>query len=329
VGAKKIYFGNLEVERPNVQALMAVSLVVMIGIIITLHGYKNPNPVRPVKNHLSEPAFFKVATGEDMIELLKENDLWELDDLGSVAPLLIASYPDNLDSFDTEIKKRVFFHGLLPVALTALEEVRVEKKTLSSILAKFSEGYQQLIFSDDWAVWGRVLTTEEINFIFGLTRKYQTKHAHELVGRVDLIPLSMIMAQAAIESSWATSRFAREGNNLFGIWTWGERGMVPESREEGEKHKVAAYDSILDSVRAYILILNRLPAYSKLRLIRRHTMNPLKLADGLLYYSQRRDSYVWEIKDLIKHNELRQYEKCFLTDKPIEYEEYKVVKLIL
>ncbi|MCA1765037.1 MAG: glucosaminidase, partial [Desulfobulbaceae bacterium] len=106
-------------------------------------------------------------------------------------------------------------------------------------------------------------------------------------------------------------------NNLFGVWTWGEKGIVPESREEGKNHKVAAYDTVLESVRAYILNLNRLAAYSELRRIRKYTMNPLKLADGLFYYSQRRNSYVWEIKDLIKFNNLTKYDKCFLADRPV------------
>jgi len=326
-GAGSIYFGNLEVDRLNVHAFMAMALIVIAGIIITLYAHKKPLVELSDQTQQANPVFLKVESGEDMIELLKVNDLWELDDEGAVSPLLFGSYPDNLNKLDTEIRKRVFLHGLLPIALTALEEVKEEKEALHAVLKKFPEGYRELVFSDDDAKWGRILTEHEIEFIFGLTRKYRTRRAVLLVRRVDLIPPSMIMAQAAIESSWATSRFAREGNNLFGIWTWGEKGMVPISRDEGKNHKVAIYNTILESVRAYILNINRLPAYYNLRRIRRYTMNPLKLADGLLNYSQRRELYIWEVKALIKFNQLSRYDKCFLAERDIEYEGNRELKL--
>lgn len=325
--AEKIRFGNLEVDRPNVQALLAVGLFLITACIIALHG-QNKSPSGPGSQiEKKQTFFFTVADSEDMIELLRENDLWTLDEKGAVPPLLLTSYPGNLDEFSTGIKKKLFFHGLLPVALTALAEVRAEKERLAAVLAKFPDGYRNLVFSDDYAAWGRLLSLEEIDFILALTRKYRSRRAVELVRRVDLLPLSMILAQAAIESSWATSRFAREGNNLFGVWTWGENGIVPESREEGKQHKVAAYDSILESVRAYMLIINRVPAYSELRRIRRYTMNPMKLADGLIYYSERRDSYVLEVKNFIEYNDLRKYEKCFLVDRPIEYDPNGILKV--
>ncbi|MEN8135791.1 MAG: glucosaminidase domain-containing protein [Thermodesulfobacteriota bacterium] len=322
---KNMFFGNLEVDRLNVQALLAVTITVIIGMISTLLIFKN-NSSFPANIYADNATLLRVSTGEEMIGLLKENDLWQINEKGQVSPLLFASYPDNIEAFATSIKKKVFFHGLLPVALTALDEIRNEKMALRAILAKFPKENQQLIFFDDYGAWGRVLTMDEIEFIMMLTRKYRTNSATEMVSRVDLVPLSMIMAQGAIESSWATSRFANEGNNLFGIWTWSGKGLVPRDRDDGKGHKVAMYDSILDSIRAYILTLNRLPAYRHFREIRKRTMNPLKLADGLLNYSERRDVYVWELKNFIQYNDLRQYDKCFLVDKPIQYKDIKVLK---
>jgi Bax protein len=327
-GAQNMFFGNLEVDRLTVQALTAVTITVIIGVISTLLIFKN-NPRFPDDIYADNATLLKVSTGEEMIGLLKENDLWEMDDKGAVSPLLFASYPDNIEGFATSVKKRVFFHGLLPVALTALDEIRNEKRVLRAILAKFPKGNHQLTFSDDYGTWGRVLTMAEIEFVMMLARKYRTNLATEMVKRIDLVPLSMIMAQGAIESSWATSRFANEGNNLFGIWTWSEKGLVPRDRDGDKRHKVAMYDSILDSVRAYILTLNRLPAYHRFREIRKQTMNPLKLADGLLNYSQRRDIYVWEVKTFIQYNKLRQYDKCFLVERPLQYKDIKVLKLTM
>ncbi len=327
-GAQIMFFGNLEVDRLTVQALTAVMLTVIIGVISTLLIFKNNTRI-PDDIYADSSDLLMVSTGEEMIGLLKENDLWEIDKVGAVSPLLFASYPANIEAFATSVKKRVFFHGLLPVALTALNEIREERRLLRAILAKLPKGNPQLTFSDDYGAWGRVLTMDEIEFVMMLTRKYRTNLATEMVKRIDLVPLSMIMAQGAIESSWATSRFANEGNNLFGIWTWSGKGLVPRDRDDGKGHKVAMYDSILDSIRAYILTLNRLPAYRRFREIRKHTMNPLKLADGLLNYSERRDIYVWEVKNFIQYNNLRQYDKCFLVDKPIQYKDIKVLKFTM
>ncbi|MBE9519635.1 MAG: glucosaminidase domain-containing protein, partial [Proteobacteria bacterium] len=89
-----------------------------------------------------------------------------------------------------------------------------------------------------------------------------------------------MLAQGALETSWGRSRFAREGNSIFGMWTWKTKGIVPLKREEGKTHKVKAYDSILDSVRAYQLTLNRLDHYEHLRNLRLETYDSLILAEG-------------------------------------------------
>lgn len=323
---RKIFFGKVEVEHDILQAVLAVAIFVIVGIVSAMLVFKSNHRVTD-NIYADNATLLEVSSGEEMIGLLKENNLWQINSKGAVPPLLFASYPANIEEFATSIKKRVFFHTLLPVALTALNEVKKERLALQTILRKFPRGQrQQLTFADDYGVWGRVLTSHEIEFIVMLTRKYRTKSAEEIFKRVDLIPLSMIMAQGAIESSWATSRFASEGNNLFGIWTWDSNGLVPLDRDDNKDHRVARYDSILDSVRAYLLTLNRLPAYRHFRELRKSTRNPLKLADGLLNYSERRDVYVWEVKNFIQYNNLREYDKCFLVDRPIQYRDIKILK---
>ena len=116
-----------------------------------------------------------------------------------------------------------------------------------------------------------------------------------------------------MESSWGASRFASEANNLFGMWTWGGKGIVPSQRDAGKTHKIAMYDSILDSVRAYILTINRGTAYTQLRQIRNTTLNPIQLAEGLTNYSERREYYVSEIKQIIEFNKLCGYDKFKLA----------------
>jgi Bax protein len=332
--AETISFGDREVDGLNVQAYLALGLLLIVALVVLLR-FGTTLPLQTASLQTASPqtiypkrqSVIRVESGDELVNLLKENGLWEISGKTPVPPLILSSYPGNIDELGSDVKKNVFLNSLVPVALVALAEVEKEKLALHEILAKFSGGYQNLEFSDDYGIWGQELSREEINFILFLTRKYRTTRAKQLVKRVDVVPLSLLLAQAALESSWGTSRFAREANNLFGIWTWGEKGLIPLDREEGMSHKVAIYDSILDSVRAYLDMLNRLPPYFQFREIRRQSRNPLKLAEGLVYYSERGDSYVWELQNLIESNNLHRYDDCYLVAIPRDDRGLKAVKL--
>lgn len=130
-----------------------------------------------------------------------------------------------------------------------------------------------------------------------------------LLTRVDIIPLSLAMAQAANESAWGTSRFAREGNNLFGQWVFGKgKGMVPKNRTDGASHEVARFATVAASVRSYLHNLNTLWAYEPLRELRREQRargeepDGETLAMGLTRYSSRGEDYIREIQQLIRMN---------------------------
>lgn len=142
-----------------------------------------------------------------------------------------------------------------------------------------------------------------------------TEARWELLNRVDAVPASLALAQAANESAWGQSRFAREGNNLFGIWTYDEsKGIVPRNRAPGKKHLVRRFDSIEASVRYYLFTLNSHPAYAQLRTIRatlRAQGRPLDghaLADGLTKYSAKGDDYVRLIQAMIRRFDLAAYD---------------------
>jgi Bax protein len=151
-----------------------------------------------------------------------------------------------------------------------------------------------------------------VGFVKGLSKTYRTTDANELLARVNPLPVSLILAQGALETAWGRSRFAREGNSIFGMWTWKAKGIVPLQREEGKTHRVKAYDSILDSVRAYQLTVNRLDQYEHLRSLRLDTDDSLVLAEGLTLYSQRGNEYVNDIKKVILSNNLQAYDSCTL-----------------
>ena len=134
----------------------------------------------------------------------------------------------------------------------------------------------------------------------------------ELLVRVDVIPVSLALAQAANESAWGTSRFAREGNNIFGQWCFDEGcGLIPGRRADAKSHEVRAFPSIEASVTAYFRNLNTNPTYEYLRELRAQmrmqekALDPLMLAAGLTRYSERGHVYVAELQDIIRYNDLR------------------------
>jgi len=170
---------------------------------------------------------------------------------------------------------------------------------------------------------GAALSKAKRKKVANLARRYRVdgdpldsdEAAAELLDKVDLVPVSLALAQAANESAWGRSRFAREGNNLFGIWTFDEdQGIVPRNRQPGKKHLVRRFDSIADSVRYYMFTLNSHPAYAELRAIRaerRDSGQPLdghSLADGLTRYSAKGEEYVRLIQAMIRRFDLAAFD---------------------
>lgn len=259
------------------------------------------------------PQPVNVSSGDELIFLLKEKGLWEITGRFAVPRMILASYPANIGSLDTEAKKKAFLNSLLPAALVVMGEVEKEKESLHTILAKIPGGTRELVLSAPLDTWAGGLSKQEIDTLLILGLKYRTDLAAELVKRVDVIPLSLLMSQAALESSWGSSRIARQGNNLFGVQTWGDDAIAQSSYANVGGHRYADYGSILESVQAYVVMLNRLPSYERFREIRTHSQNPLALAEGLKYYSERRRAYIVDIKEVIVANDLSRYDKCFLA----------------
>ena len=138
----------------------------------------------------------------------------------------------------------------------------------------------------------------------------------DLLLRVDAVPISLAIAQAALESAWGRSRFAREGNNLFGIWCYEPGcGLVPKRRNKGAKHEVAAYPDVSGSVRDYIYSLNSHSAYAMLRELRsieRKNGNPVTastLTPGLTKYSEIGTKYVDRLESIVFANDLERYDR--------------------
>ena len=136
--------------------------------------------------------------------------------------------------------------------------------------------------------------------------------------RADIVPASLVLAQAAKESGWGTSRFAREGNNFFGIWCFNSGcGMTPARRDNNRTHEVATFDSVEEGVRYYIRTINSHFAYTDLRSMRANARQQGtqaygdKLATGLVSYSERGMVYVNEIRSMIEYNQLKRFTRIY------------------
>jgi|TARA_B100001971_G_C18249586_1_gene577093 Bax protein len=216
--------------------------------------------------------------------------------------------PDFSAYLDVTQKKRVFFEFMLPLIREANANIREERSKLIDITTRLETGL--------------VLQRGEHQYLNQLFKRYgmnapikvDTQHTDQLLERVDIVPASLVLAQSANESGWGTSRFAVKANNYFGIWCFRSGcGLKPQSRDEGMNHEVASYDSVQDSVRAYMHNINTHRAYRDLRTIRseqRHLQNHymgLQLTDGLRHYSELGPEYVHAIKQMIRVNRLQEY----------------------
>ena len=215
-----------------------------------------------------------------------------------------STIPDFSTYTDTKQKKSDFFSFLLPRVIKSNEKILTERAFLTGLNIN------------------SVLSKSDNKKMYQLADKYNVKDTEsktvysELLKRIDIVPPSLVLAQAANESAWGTSRFARKANNLFGQWCYVKGcGIIPLKRGSNEKHEVAKFRSIQGSITSYMLNLNTQFSYEDLRSIRQEmresnkTITGYKLANGLLKYSTRREAYVHEIQSMIKFNGLSQYDQ--------------------
>lgn len=153
--------------------------------------------------------------------------------------------------------------------------------------------------------------------------KYKVQNLYDykrFLERIDIIPPSLALAQAATESGWGTSRFFKKANNIFGHWTYNPKiGMLPLKRKQGKKHLIRIFSTLQASIAAYMLNLNRTPAYYEFRVKRKKQRNSgkfidgMKLASTMTKYSGIGHNYVKILKSIIKKNNLTHYDKEFFT----------------
>ena len=199
-------------------------------------------------------------------------------------------------------RKEFFIQIVLPLIIKENNIIKKDRRTLFDIINKSNN------------------TTAELNWLEKKYKQYgvKSKDLSTLKIRMDEIPVSLAIAQAAKETGWGTSRFAQEGNALFGQWTWSGDGLKPKEAEEGADHKVMKFNILQASVRAYQRNLNTHPTYKELRKARAEfrdsnkPLDSLELSNYLNKYAETGNQYVEVLQQIIKQNKLKDFDDAKL-----------------
>ena len=220
--------------------------------------------------------------------------------------------PDFSGYSDVKQKKTAFFDYMLPLVSAGNQLIIEQRADLEEMAAdvdqlSFFQQRNLLQLADRYGLDVGGVKSEAVD---------NQQMIDQLLLRIAPLPPSLVLAQAAIESAWGTSRFARQGNNLFGQWCYQKGcGLVPLRRSADSKHEVAKFDSVAAAVEAYLHNLNTHRAYKDLRVLRAElstaesSANGHQLAQTLLYYSELRQVYVDEVQAVIRINKLHGYDE--------------------
>ena len=214
-------------------------------------------------------------------------------------PVEIGKLPYELKEIqNVKKRKELFIQIVLPLILEENNKILLDRKKLFAILNKNNNSQSD----NEW-----------------LNKKFKQygvikKDIPTLKRRMDIIPASMAIAQAAKETGWGTSRFALEGNALFGQWTYTDKGIKPAAAEAGTTHKVMMFNVLKSSVRAYARNLNTHKSYREMRYVRAiqrdnfGKLNSLELVDYLNKYAETGKEYTIVLKKIIEQNSLLDFD---------------------
>ncbi|MFL2891409.1 MAG: glucosaminidase domain-containing protein, partial [Candidatus Pelagibacter sp.] len=243
-----------------------------------------------------------VRLNASTIEQLFEDTNYNLEDVRKtklVKPIALSLLPEEMKMIESSTKKKnLFIKIILPLILEENNRIKLDRKKLFNVLNKnkntnLEKKWLNLKFRQ-YGVLNKDLSTLKI--------------------RMDEIPVSLAIAQAAKETGWGTSRFALEGNALFGQWTWSGEGIKPAGADNDTSHKVMKFKILKSSVRAYQRNLNTHSSYKDFRLARAELRDNKMKVDGLILanyldkYAETGKEYVKILKKIIKQNNLTEFD---------------------
>ena len=289
----------------------------------TLNGeseYKNQNGIVNEKEllidifSLNDLESDTVRLSASTIKQLFEDTGYNLKDVREkklVKPVALTLLPQEIIMIeDTKKRKDFFIQIVLPLIIKENNNIRLDRKTLFNIINKSNNTLSE----KQW-----------------LEKKYKqygvnSKDLSILKIRMDEIPVSLAIAQAAKETGWGTSRFAQEGNALFGQWTWSGEGLKPKDAEEGKGHKVMKFNVLQASVRAYQRNLNTHSTYKNFRKARAELrdldkpLDSIELSKYLNKYAETGNQYVKVLQQIIEQNKLKDFDDAKLLPSSIDLE---------
>ena len=248
------------------------------------------------------------------IKQLFEDTNYTLEDVRKkklVKPVALTLLPNEIKKIENSKKRKEFFIQIvLPLILKENNNIRLDRKRLFSIINKSNN------------------TNLEKKWLEKKYKQYgvPSKDLSILKIRMDEVPVSLALAQAAKETGWGTSRFAQEGNALFGQWTWSGEGLKPKDSDKNEGHKVMKFNVLQASVRAYQRNLNTHSSYKAFRKARAKLRDEGKNLDSLILskfldeYAQTGEKYVEVLQQIIKQNNLKDFDDAKLLPSSIELE---------
>ena len=324
-------------------------LIILFAFIIPIFSEISPKVAKNLKFNDSSKKFKKVLEGDDLENKSKVDegldlsnileDVFKFEDLPQdtvrlsastieqlfrdtnytlsevrkskkVKPIRLSLLPNEIKQIENSKKRKdLFIQIILPLILEENNLIIIDRKRLFSILNKNKN------------------TKKEINWLNRKFKQYGVlnKDVPTLKVRMDIVPVSLAIAQAAKETGWGTSRFALEGNALFGQWTWSGDGIKPAGAESDTKHKVMKFNVLKASVRAYQRNLNTHSSYKNFRQLRAQLrddsekLDSLLLADQLDNYAETGKEYTKILKQIINQNSLKDFDDVKLMPLSIKY----------
>jgi len=307
---RKIMSRSLRSEMVRwAMAGLAMSVAGLFGVALAGNSTSSPlkltSPwVEPTASSIAQvvPTSFEVADVASLTDTFSQFD-YDLAAIkggeGDVPRLFLSALPEDLSEASVAVRKSLFIQAILPLILRTNEVILGERRRLLAIVARRAAVGEIDAGDQAWLA--------ELAAIYDVA----PHDIEALIERVDIVPPSLALAQAAEESGWGTSRFAREGNAVFGERTFtAGRGLVPERRDADKSHEVRVFDGLHFSVATYMLNLNTHWAYDHFRRARANMrarnedLDGAELAGTMRQYSERGADYIDAIRSIIRVNGL-------------------------
>jgi len=289
--------------------LLLTSLSIITLLVISCNAEQ---PVQ--RTHQDKPVIQNLNNALTLQEYFnQENYTWPISAQEQIPDIFLETMPKDLKQLSSiKTKKTLFIQILLPLILAEQQNILKKRQRVIQLIEQSG---------DD-------ISIENNPWFASLINEYRIKKSLDsnsqkqlLLKRIDSLPAELVIAQAAIESGWGTSRFALEGNSLFGEWTFEKQaGLVPNDRHAEKTHQVKKFESLQLSIRSYIKNINRNNAYKELRDARfemrknNRKFDALELAKYLHRYSQKGEDYVKSLHQLMKSPELTLISKLDIND---------------